>query len=678
MTYQTPEEFIKNVGQVAFTLETRGTCRKNKKTYLKDFCTFDIETNTIELPNGEHEAFMYVWQFYIADTLVIGRHWEQWQAVVEALEKALGLNEFFRLVCYSHNLSYEFQFERNFFPVSEVFATSKREVVRALFSNGFEARCSYRLTNMSLAKFLESQPNVIHKKLDGAEFNYKEVRYPETQLTKRQLEYCANDVVGLYEGLCSLFDSEEDDIATTPYTSTGYVRREFRKRMNTNKYNRDIFLQTALTPKQYILMKTATRGGNCHANPVYSNRVLHHISSMDMTSAYPAVMLQCKFPMSRFVPIDNKRAFKKWIQQGYACLLEITFHNIRTNTVRTIPYISKSKCVELVNPTIDNGRVLSADKCTLVITDIDYNIIERTYNWIETDVNECYISYYGYLPKELRQQVYTQFVTKCTLKHGDPYYYAKSKNKLNSDFGMMLTDICRSEVEYEPLIDGENPFTEVRPNIDEALEKYYTSRTSFLAYQWGTWVTCHCRARLQKAIDGLGSDIVYCDTDSAKYFDSDGKHTKLFEELNAEIRVQANEADVPSIVEYNGEVFELGIWEEDGDYAEFKTLGAKKYCYSHEVGGDIEITVAGLGKKAGAQWLNEHGGIKAFCVGTVIPEGHSGRTVAKYNDLTKPVEKSYNGHRLKTGSNTALYDTSYTFSITDDYEDLLEHIDLLY
>ena len=675
MNYQTPQEFIDNIGSIYNKIEMSGTCRKRKKTYYNEFGCFDIETSTVELDDGNHEAFMYVWQFYIADTLVIGRYWREWINVVNALELELGLCDTKRLVVYSHNLSYEFQFERNFFNVYDVFATSKREVVRCCLSNGIEARCSWRLTNMSLQKFLDKQPNVTHKKLDGAEFDYKEVRYPTTELTERQLEYCANDVIGLHEGLTSLLELEGDTLATVPYTSTGYVRRDFRKRMATNPRNREIFTQTALSPKQYILFKTATRGGNCHANPIWANRTLHHIKSMDMTSAYPAVMLQCKFPMSRFVALENKQNFQHWIDEGYATLMEITFENIGVNTVKSIPYISKSKCVELVNPDIDNGRVLKADKLTVVITDIDYAIIRDTCHWDSMTVNECYISWYDYLPKELREQVLFQFQQKCELKHGDPYYYMKSKNRLNADFGMMLTDICRSEVYYSPTADFENPFKEERPNIQEALDKYYSNHTSFLAYQWGTWVTSHCRARLQRALSALGSDIVYCDTDSAKYI---GNHDDVFERLNAEIREQASKADLRSTVDLNGELFELGLWTDDGNYFEFRTLGAKKYAYTYEEGGDVHITVAGLGKESGARWINNNGGLDAFRVGTVIPEGHSGRTVAQYNDLTAPTTRVYNGVRIETASNTALYDTSYTFSITDDYEDLLEHIDLLY
>ena len=678
MTFLTSKNFIDDIRHVAFDIETAGTCRKKKRTYLNEFGCFDIETTTLEKEDGTHFAFMYIWQFYIAGRLVIGRTWKEWQAVIGALENVLELNEYKRLVIYSHNLSYEFQFERNYFQINDVFATSKREVVRCLISNGIEARCSWRLTNMSLAKFLEAQPNVTHKKLSGEEFDYKKERYPDTPMTERELEYCANDVIGLHEGLVSLLETEGDTIATVPYTSTGYVRREFRKRMQSNKYNRENFVDSALTAKQYVLCKTATRGGNCHANPIYSNTVepLRDITSYDMTSAYPAVMLQCKFPMSRFVAIKDKKNFKKWIAKGYACLLEIELFDVHINTVRTIPYISKSKCVLVEEPRVDNGRILDAKRLRLVLTDIDYGIIEETYHWNakKTKVVNCYISYYAYLPKELREQVLLQFEQKCKLKHGDPYYYMKSKNRLNADFGMMLTDICRKECEYRPQEEGKNPFTEARPNIDDALEKYYSNRTSFLSYQWGTWVTAHCRRRLQNAIDLLGDDIVYCDTDSAKFI---GDHDRIFNLLNCDIRAEASVADVRSTVDLNGERFELGLWDKDGTYAEFKTLGAKKYAYTETEGGDVHITVAGLGKKAGACWINNNGKMDAFRVGVTIPSGWSGRTVAEYNDLLEPYETVYNGHRIEVASNTALYETTYSFGITDDYAELLNEVELL-
>ena len=157
-------------------------------------------------------------------------------------------------------------------------------------------------------------------------------------------------------------------------TSTGYVRREFRSAINQNKRNHYIFKELALDPFQYALLKTATRGGNCHCNPTMSgaldNRnVFSNVSSYDMSSAYPAVMTQCKFPMSAFLRRNPKLSIiDKLIHDGtQALLIDCVFYNIHIKTLNTVPYIPKAKTTKLVMPRIDNGRVLSAEVCGMVI-----------------------------------------------------------------------------------------------------------------------------------------------------------------------------------------------------------------------------------------------------------------------------------------------------------------------
>ena len=45
----------------------------------------------------------------------------------------------------------------------------------------------------------------------------------------------------------------------------------------------------------------------------------------------------------------------------------------------------------------------------------------------------------------------------------------------------------------------------------------------------------------------------------------------------------------------------LGVWDYEGNYSRFKTLGAKRYMY--EIDNDIHITVAGVSKKSGSEYL---------------------------------------------------------------------------
>lgn len=655
--------------RLAFRIKSAGTYRGKHRTYLADFITLDIETSTVWRLTANPVAFTYSIAVYICGECYLFRTWEQYNYFIHNLSVELGLNKYNRLVCYVHNLPYEFQFMRNFMHITEVFATSKRKVVKCL-CEGIEYRCSYKLTNMSLAKFTDNIPGIKHGKLSGADFDYSKLRTPSTYFTASELDYIYNDVAGLYEALAYTLDNDEYNIATIPLTSTGYIRNDLRKEMTTNPENRKNFLQCRLYQETYGLLRTARRGGNTHCNPIYSCMDLPDLTSMDMSSAYPAVMVQCKFPMTKFLPIKRSAAFEQYIED-YACIIDVSFNNICIDTMSTIPYIPKAHCTQLRNVVGDNGRVLSADRISMVLTDIDYKIIRDTYHWESMECRVCYVAEYGYLPLELRKAILKQYSEKTTLKDKDPYLYMKKKNKFNAIYGCMLTDICQDSVEYHE--GSEEPFTlEKTADYSVQLDQYYESRRNFLQYQHGVWVTAHCRNRLQKAINALKDEMVYCDTDSAKFFDN-AANRKLFDKLNAEIRQQIDDCGLNCSVEYKGKTYTLGIWEPDGNYQIFKSMGAKKYCYIDEKG-EFNITVAGLSKSKAKDWLLDHGGISQFKSGTIVPEGHSGRTVSTYNDWTDVRTINVEEEEIRVGSNLVITDTTYQFTLSEDYNDLLQNI----
>lgn len=667
-------------------------CGRHETAYLQDFATFDIETTTylrsmsIIDNSPDYNAFMYQWQFCLLDAVVFGRTWEEFITFLDNLRKHLDLRHNHYLVVYVHNLPFEFQFMRNFVNVSHVFALENRKVVKCIINDAFEFRCSYKLSNMSLAKFVSSTPNALYYK-KGGDLDYTITRTPTTPLTNEEKAYCYNDVRGLREAITHLLTSERDTLATIPLTSTGYVRREFRAAFNKNPNNHYRFLDLRLDPFQYALLKTATRGGNCHCNPTLSGaldgrNVFTDVGSYDMSSAYPAVMTQCKFPMSRFIRRSNELSIIDNLTQfgnRHALLIDCVFYNIRIKTLNTIPYIPKAKCTKLWDERIDNGRVLSADFCGMVLTDIDWLIIKNQYEFTDCEVLNLFSAKYDYLPLELRKKVVEQYTDKCKLKYGDPYLYAKYKNKINADFGMMLTDICRREVTFDPVASPhDSPFTLEPLDIEGSMARYYKSRNSFLAYQWGVWVTAHCRNRLQRAIDLVGIDTYYCDTDSVKYL---GEHDDIFTQLNSEILLEAKNCQLLTSCDVTNphtdeiEHYQLGVWEKEKTYETFKSLGAKKYAYTYPNDPKLHITVAGLSKSKGAEWLTSHGGMSAFSVNTTIPAEHSGRTVSQYIDCDKPYTLLFNGEKILTGSAIAIYNTTYQFSITSEYQELLADLE---
>ena len=646
--------------------------------YYNVFMTFDIEStsvNNVEKPYG----FMYIWQVCIAENIIVmGRTWEEFLILLDNIKKPFE-NVSTRMVVYVHFLPFEFQFIRNFLDITELFAMDKRKVVKFLANDFFEFRCSWKLSNMNLKKFTE---HTQYPKMDGEEFNYNEFRTPFTELSNDEIAYAYCDVRGLYQAIKRVIDDSEYTIATLPLTSTGFLRKEVRARIAENKSNRYLLKRTALTPDLYMLCKLALRGGNAHANPMMSNEEIceesgyDKIYSKDMSSAYPAVIMQEMFPITPFVRVSNTP--DELLNIGKAFLGVITFYDFRIKTLGTIPYVASAKRISVKGGRYDNGRVLSAKEITLAVTDVDYKIIKSQYTFDDILCEDLFASNYGYLPNEYRKYVFERYIMKCDLNGQDEYLYAKEKNKINGLFGMMLTDIVHDEIEYLP--NSEQPFFKEKGDIEEQIEKWYSGNSIFLAYQWGLWVTAHCRQRLQKAIDGLGPDIIYCDTDSAKYI---GDHEQLFQDLNKEILDKTAKCGFNT--EYtrkDGKHFSLGLWENDKHtpYKVFKTLGSKKYAYIDSED-EFNITVAGLSKIQGARYILSHGKMLAFKIGTVVPPGESGRTSAHYNDVTCPYTlvvkdpTTKKNVKFTTASSIAIENVAYTFGITDEYAELLEDLE---
>jgi hypothetical protein len=119
-----------------------------------------------------------------------------------------------------------------------------------------------------------------------------------------------------------------------------------------------------------------------------------------------------------------------------------------------------------------------------------------------------------------------------------------------------------------------------------------------------------------------------------------------------------------------GVMYYMGVYESEGEYYEFATLGAKKYCYRETPSDKLHITIAGVTKTKGAKELERAGGIEAFKPGFIFREG--GGTEAVYNDIPEIKKYTVEGHEIDITSNVVLRESTYTHGITAEYERLLE------
>lgn len=672
--------------------------RTNKGiSYINLPCGFDIETTSTTY-KGEKFAFMYCWQLGIGDgtPVIIGRTWLELQTLFNALIEALELNEENRLVLYVHNLGYEFQFMRFYFTFSEVFSISERKPIKAVLNGGIELRDSYILSGYSLENTAKNLVNHNIKKLTET-FDYSKIRHEKTPLTPTELEYCKVDV-----NIVTAYIAEQieqyGNITKIPMTNTGRVRKFVRNncyytnkthgKTSKGKYDRyrQIMLDLTLDVPVYSTCKTAFMGGFTHASNIRVGKVIKDVTSIDLSSSYPAVMVAEKFPMSRAreIEIESYEHYKE-IENNYCLIFTAKFVGLK-NKIGYECYISESKCSKVKNATIDNGRIYFADEIITTITNVDLEIMENVYSWDNLYITNCIGFRKAYLPKSIVESVLTLYQDKTQLKdvEGKEVEYMLSKGMLNSVYGMSVTDVLQNNIEY---CNGKG-WQSLEIDVEGTIKEYNTSKNRFLYYPWGVFITAYARRNLWTAILNVGSDYVYSDTDSVKMVNYE-KHSEFVEDYNKRIieRLKATceyyEFDTELITPKNnkGQPKPLGIWEHDGDYTSFKTLGAKRYMYLER--GKYNLVVAGLSKQNGMNYIVDRSGgnhdkiFSMFNDSLYIPADRTGKNTHTYIDESLQFEVTdYLGESLEVSAESSIHleSAEFTLSLSGQYKIFLEQL----
>lgn len=623
----------------------------HKVHYLNIPASFDIETSSF-YDGLAKKAIMYIWTLNIDGITFIGRTWNQFVDLLNLISKEFELVKFNRrLLIYIHNLEYEFQFMRKWLDWYDVFADDKRQPLYAVTQGGIEFRCSYRLSGYSLAKLSDELQTYKTSKMVG-DLDYSLLRTSITPMTPKEMKYATQDTKVV---VCYIQEEIEKngDISKIPYTKTGYVRRYCQNqclalsatddvsRLKGLKY-RDIIQSLTLTYDQYKMCKDGFQGGFTHANVNYVNKTLSSVGSWDFTSSYPYTMVSDYFPMSspKEIVVDNLKDFIYNITT-HCCLFQIRFNNIRPKTTNENP-ISSSRCNYLKGEHLNNGRVINAEVLETTITELDFDIIQMFYVWDSFQLGKFLIFYRGYLPTPLVKSIISLYKDKTKLKgvKDKEAEYLNSKGMLNSSYGMAVTDIVRDSIEYHQEMMADE-WQENSENCVSQLTQYNKNKARFLYYPWGVWVTAHARHNLFEGIYAFGDDYVYSDTDSIKAINMD-KHKDFIESYNLKVRKKLERAasyhNIP-MEDFEPETIKgvkklIGVWDFEGTYDRFKTLGAKRYLV--EKNGDIEFTVAGVNKKALKSYMLEtygvDGSFEHFTRMLDIPPEHTGKLTHTYID----------------------------------------------
>lgn len=679
---------LKNLPDFLDTINKKDIITSKGKIYYNLAMSFDIETSSFyEDKNGiiytnddfrklknqvraEKKAIMYIWQFAIEENVIIGRTWNDFLFFCKKLYDFLDLKKRY-IVVYVHNLSYEFQFICRWFNWIDIFADSERKPIKATTDSHFIFKCSYRLSGYSLEVLANNLKSHNIKKMVG-DLDYNLIRNSKTPISKEELKYCENDVLIVTSYIDEQIN-EFGNIEKIPLTQTGKVRRYVRKQCFQNKEYQYFIKELTIEKPEYLMLKNAFMGGFTHCNAMYTNKICNNVTSYDFTSSYPTVLISEKYPMSKGkeVYINTESELLNLIK-NYCVLVDLQFTNIKSIFMYE-QIISYSKCRNVKNPLINNGRIVQADTLTISCTDVDFLNIRDFYKWDNMKIGLCYIYEKDYLPKEFIKTILHLYKSKTELKgvDGKEVEYLHSKELLNSLYGMCVTSIVHDTVDFNG-----SEWTTENGNLDEELKNYNTDKNRFLFYQWGVWCTAYARNNLYTAIRECKEDYIYSDTDSVKIFNAD-KHKMYFEEYNKWIVQKLEKClnyhsiplDYISPKTIKGETKTLGVWDFDGFYTDFKTLGAKRYIFRKD--NKLSITVCGLSKKSGKDFIeSQEKPFLFFNDGMFVDCEHTGKMTHTYID--REIENTITDYLGNTAyyhekSYIHLEKTDYLLSLSDMY-----------
>lgn len=557
---------------------------------------FDCETSRISTDSDI--SCVYIWQFSIGIYNFLCRDFKsiiRFISELSELLKDVHLNAY--AIIFDANIKYEFSYFQGLFSdyITDIFAKSTTDICSFTLLNNLKFQECLGVFGTSLDNLAKNY--TITKKRKG-DLNYNKIRNSHTNMTRKEILYSVNDVAILSELLQVAVNMFINKGFKIPLTQTGIVRQEIKhsmlsRRGSKEKYINDVNALIGNKDEYITFREYLYSGGLTHSNYAYVGKVIKSnnntpaVKCKDLISAYPWAMNNFSFPAGRLVHTTDIRfalSHKHYI-------LKLTFSNIRSKSTHST--ISEHKCTSLLNPVIDNGRVLRADSLTIWVNEIDLHNIKLIYNY---DKEKCYVNEVYYFTDSKRcnsamlNVMNDWYIRKTKLKPltkdshaNDPDYddnckeYMRLKQLINSCYGMLVTSLY-----FENTIYKDGKITTESVSYDDA------KKTIFNPYI-GYWVTSRVRERLIQVIAKFPDSIIQYDTDSLYYIPTNEIETE-FDSINDDIYNQITKVCKQS------ELHDLGQWDNDGDYIEFCGYGSKRYCGKHS-DGTYKITFAGANKK---------------------------------------------------------------------------------
>ena len=467
----------------------------------------------------------------------------------------------------------------------------------------------------------------MYKKM-GAKYDYKRVRPIGYKLNDLELAYLYNDVYILKEFVRQFYTPLNTEQTTASAISfEKFLEITYKGVDNTENYNYFLNDFPNLTNYKTItdLVRESYKGGWTQCNRRYINikQYLDNAVSIDINSSYPAVV------KTKILPYGEPEYFEGFISKeeceryGYQLrLLKIEFdgfknkqadnligeiqvggNNVTEFGLRGTDYVHTNIVGgEIVGDTIINytkllGTKKPSKRCkyTWVIWDFELEnilenmelyLIDKEYDedeeeWYE--VSKTLIKGYNVIETLMFKgklghfQEAVEYFTELKIKskkEGNKSMTEFAKLVLNSFYGKMASNDERLGRPLAIFDDGSIDVDTALLKDKEIYNKFYYKANKKYYPAFASCVTAWARVNLRTTLYKIGyNNVIYWDTDS------------LYTRVNADyIKEKCGDILHPT---------ELGKWDLEKTYTEFKCIGAKKYILK-TTDGEILCKCAGL------------------------------------------------------------------------------------
>lgn len=647
--------------------------RNDNDTYNDCIIMFDTETSK-KNPDvvGENHVVAFTVSIRAFNKNIVTLWGRRPDDLVECLIKIHEAMAGEHTIFYCHNYSYDYVFIRKFLlqklgtPLKALNVKSHYPILM-IFKNGMIIKDSLILAQKSLERWANDL-DVEHKKAVGS-WQYDKIRNQNTRLSKDEKHYIENDTLAGVECIQKTMDSLGKRIYSIPYTATGIVREGFLKEGKKHQAH-ELFKKISPDYEVYQILEKVFHGGFTHANRYMTDMTIEgEIEAFDFSSSYPFCMFE-KFPMERFQRWHDCSA-SEIIEssENYAFIFKLILYNFEVKNMKEpMPMLQFYKMENPMNCIIDNGRVLQGSYTEIYMTEQDLKIFMRQYKAEKHACVEVYYSRKDYLPKWFTDYVYQLYYEKTTFKGGDPVEYMLAKGRLNSCYGCCVQKAIQENIveDYDSgvyEIKNIDPKTGQELSKEQLYDKYLNNHNKVLPYQWGVYVTAYAFYNLF-TLGSYAKTWIYSDTDSCYGM---GWNLKKVQEYNDKCRQKMIDRGYKPI-EWKGKEYCLGVATLDGEYTQFRTVGAKRYCGRSKEDGKLHSTVAGVPKR-GAACLDDN--IENFTKGFIFPGSKTGKQTHTYFYVDESYEDE-NGNI--TGDSIDLSPCDYLLDVIniEDWEKMFE------